>query len=431
MKIKSVQIDSLGSELGLKPGDIVEAIDGSRVKDIIDYRFKVADEFIKIKVNQDGEWVEYDLEKEEDDDLGLEFENMRIRKCANDCIFCFVDQNPPNMRDALYFRDGDFRLSFLHGHYITMTNMGWKELKRVVDQRLSPLYISVHVTDPDKRLEMFLYGKDDYMLKKFEYLTENGIELHSQVVLCPTWNDGAFLEKTIEDIHSFSPMAKSMSIVPAGLTKHREGLPHIPPITKEYAEKTISLYEDFDKRFRHPDGSRFVVLSDEWYLRVGRDVPDTAHYHNLELEENGVGQVRSFTELWNNFEPPKIVKETQITIGSGVLISETFRNWFIPKLNAIPNLSVNYIPIKNELFGENEVTVTGLLTGGAIINQLMGNDLGEKVIFSERIVNETSGEKTLDDLTLKNITDAIGVPFHVSPDEPDAFFNILATDSQE
>lgn len=428
MKIKSVQEDSLGFELGFKPGDIIESIDNSRVKDIIDYRFKVADENILLKVRQNGEWVEFDIEKDVDDDLGLEFEDMRIRKCANDCIFCFVDQNPPHMRDALYFRDGDFRLSFLHGHYITLTNMGWKELKRVVDQQLSPLYISVHVTDPDKRLEMFLYGKDDYLLKKFEYLTENGIELHSQVVLCPTWNDGAFLEKTIEDIHSFSPTAKSMSIVPAGLTKHRDGLPYIPSITKEYAEQTISIYHDFDKRFRHPDGSRFVVLSDEWYLRVGKDVPGSPHYHNLELEENGVGQVRSFKNLWHDFEPPKIENKTQVTIGSGVLISEIFRNWFIPKLNAIQNLSINYIPIKNELFGENEVTVTGLLTGGAIINQLKDKDLGDKVIFSERIVNETSGEKTLDDLTLEDISNAIGVPFHVSPDEPEAFFKVLAAD---
>jgi putative radical SAM enzyme (TIGR03279 family) len=425
MKIISVQEHSLGAELGLKSGDKIEAIDDSRVKDIIDYRFKIADENIRLKVRQNGEWVEYDLEKDEDDDLGLEFEDMRIRKCANKCIFCFVDQNPPDMRDALYFRDGDFRMSFLHGHYITLTNMGWKELKRIVDQQLSPLYISVHVTNPDKRLEMFLYGKDDYLLKKFEYLAENGIELHSQVVLCPTWNDGLFLEKTIEDIHRFTPMARSMSIVPVGLTMHREGLPYIPPVTKEYAEKTISLYENYDKRFRHPDGSRFVVLSDEWYLTVGKDVPKSHHYDGLELEENGVGQVRSFKELWNNFDEPKIEKEKKVTIGSGTLISETFQNWFMPKLNAIPNLTVNYVPIKNELFGKNEVTVTGLLTGGDIINQLKGKDLGEKVIFSERIVNETSGERTLDDLTLNDISNAIGVPFYVSPDEPEEFFNVL------
>ena len=242
MKIISVEKKSVGAELGLQPGDKVEAIDGSRVKDIIDYRFKVSDDQIRLKVRQNGELVEYDLEKDLDDDLGLEFEDMRIRKCANDCVFCFVDQNPEGMRSGMYFRDGDFRMSFLHGHYITLTNMGWKELKRVVEQRLSPLYISVHVTDPDKRLEMFLYGKDDNLLSKFEYLTENGIELHSQVVLCPTWNDGPHLEKTIADIHQFAPMAKSISIIPVGLTKHREKLPYLPPVTNEYAEKLLQDY---------------------------------------------------------------------------------------------------------------------------------------------------------------------------------------------
>ena len=222
MKINNIEKDSIAESIGLKKGDQVYSIDGSRVKDIIDYRFKVADENIVIKVKQSGELVEYEIEKDIDDNLGIGFDDFNIRACANDCVFCFADQNPPGMREGLYFRDGDFRMSFLYGHFITMTNMGWKQLKRVVEQQLSPLYVSVHVTDPDKRLEMFLYGKDDFLMKKFEYLTENGIELHAQVVLCPGWNDGKFLEKTVSDIYSFYPSALSMSIVPVGLTKHRE-----------------------------------------------------------------------------------------------------------------------------------------------------------------------------------------------------------------
>jgi putative radical SAM enzyme (TIGR03279 family) len=424
MKIKIVHENSLGAELGLQPGDKIEAIDNSRVRDILDYKFKITDDQIRLKVRQNGELVEYDLEKDEDDDLGLEFEDMRIRKCANDCVFCFVDQNPPGMRSGIYFRDGDFRMSFLHGHYITLTNMGWKELKRVVEQRLTPLYISVHVTDPDKRLELFLYGKDDNLLSKFEYLTENGIELHSQVVLCPTWNDGVFLEKTIADIHQYAPMARSMSIVPAGLTKHRDGLPFIPAITTEYAENTISLYEEFDKRFKHADGSRFVVLSDEWYLRVGKDVPGCEYYDNINLEENGVGQVRDFIEKWTDFDIPIFEKETRITIGSGKLISDTFRNWFIPKLNAIPNLTVNYIVIENHFFGKDEVTVTGLLTAQDIINQLIDTDLGDKVIFSDRILND-EGSLTLDDQTLGDISKTLKVPLEVTGDSPEQLFNTI------
>ena len=168
MKILSITENSIGAQIGLKPGDSIESIDGSRVRDVIDYRFKVSDDNILLRVRQNGAINEYEIEKDYDDDLGLEFEDFRIKKCANDCVFCFVDQNPPGMRDGLYFRDGDFRLSFLHGHFITMTNMGWKQLKRIVQQKLSPLYISVHATDPDKRNQMLLYGKDDYLLKKFE-----------------------------------------------------------------------------------------------------------------------------------------------------------------------------------------------------------------------------------------------------------------------
>ena len=424
MKIISVQNGSLGAELGLLPGDKVEAIDGSRVKDIIDYRFKVSDDQIRLKVRQNGEVVEYDLEKDLDDDLGLEFEDMRIRKCANDCVFCFVDQNPAGMRDGMYFRDGDFRMSFLHGHYITLTNMGWKELKRVVEQRLSPLYISVHVTAPDKRLEMFLYGKDDHLLSKFEYLTENGIELHSQVVLCPTWNDGPHLEKTIADIHQFAPMAKSMSIVPVGLTKHREGLPYLPPVTNEYAEQMLNEYEKLDKKYKLNDGERFVFMSDEWYLKLGMDVPEADYYGKLQLEENGVGQVRAFKELWSGDLKYNLDKKTKITIGAGKLISDTFENWFISKLNTVENLNVNFIQINNHFFGKDEITVTGLLTAQDIIDQLKEKKLGDMVIFSDRILND-EGTLTLDDQTLGDMSKALNVPVMITGDSPKEFFNAV------
>ncbi|MDP7060079.1 MAG: DUF512 domain-containing protein, partial [Candidatus Marinimicrobia bacterium] len=350
MKILSISENSTGAELGLQPGDQVEAIDGSRVRDIIDYRFKMSDENIVLRVRQNGAIQEYDIEKDYDDDLGLEFEDFRIRKCANDCIFCFVDQNPPGMRDALYFRDGDFRLSFLHGHYITMTNMGWKELKRVVEQRLTPLYISVHVTQPDKRLEMFLYGKDDHLLRKFEYLTENGIELHSQVVLCPHWNDGDFLKQTIRDIHQFSPMARSMSIVPAGLTKHREGLPKIAPVTVEYAEQFLPMAEKLGETYRLADGRRFVFLSDEWFLMTGRPLPNIDYYEDSELSENGVGQVPFFWAQWQSGLKnmnPELDTPRSVTVCTGTLISEWFQTHWLPTVNQWQNLTVKHLAIQN------------------------------------------------------------------------------------
>ena len=427
MKILSVSENSTGALLGLKPGDRIEAIDGSRVRDIIDYRFKSSDENIVLRVRHKDRIEEYDIDKDYDDDLGLEFEDFRIRKCANDCIFCFVDQNPPGMRDALYFRDGDFRLSFLHGHYITMTNMGWKELKRIVDQRLTPLYISVHVTQPDKRLEMFLYGKDDNLLRKFEYLTENGIELHSQVVLCPNWNDGSFLEKTISDIHEFSPIARTLSIVPVGLTKHRENLPFIAPVTVEYAEKFIPFAQSLDKKYRLKDDRRFVFLSDEWFLITGQDLPGVGYFEDSDLAENGVGQVPFFWEQWQagmaDFNP-KLDKPKTVTVCTGTLVENWFRSHWLPTLDSIDNLNINYIPIQNDFYGKDEVTVSGLLVGQDIINQLSGKDLGDKVIFSDRILSET-GTVTLDDMSLKQISSAIGTPVVVTDDKPISFFKHL------
>jgi len=430
MKILSVSQNSTGAELGLKPGDKIEAIDGSRVRDVIDYRFKVSDENIVLRVRQDGAIQEYDIEKDYDDNLGLEFEDFRIRNCANDCIFCFVDQNPPGMRDAMYFRDGDFRMSFLHGHYITMTNMGWNEMKRVVDQRLTPLYISVHVTQPDKRLEMFLYGKDDQLLRKFEYLAENGIELHSQVVLCPSWNDGKFLEQTIKDINAFSPMARSMSVVPAGLTKHRDGLPYIAPVTVEYAEEFVPIAEELAERFKLPDGRRFVFLSDEWFLITGRELPSVDYYEDSDLSENGVGQVPFFWDQWKSGITklsPKIDSPKRITICTGTLISDWFQSNIMPTFASIKNLSVNHMTIMNEFYGAKEVTVTGLLVGKDIVNQLKGKDLGDMVIFSDRILSET-GVVTLDDMSLEQISEAVGTPVVVTDDKPESFFNLLVSD---
>ena len=427
MKILTVSESSTGAEIGLKPGDKIEAIDGSRVKDIIDYRFKISDENILLRVRKSGAVEEYEIEKDYDDDLGLEFEEFRIRKCANDCIFCFVDQNPPGMREAVYFRDGDFRLSFLHGHYITMTNMGWKELKRVVEQRLTPLYISVHVTQPDKRLEMFLYGKDDLLLKKFEYLTENGIELHSQVVLCPNWNDGEFLEKTIEDIHQYAPIARSMSIVPAGLTKHRDGLPYIAPVTADYAEEFIPFAEKLAKKYKLNDNRRFVFLSDEWFLMTKKELPSIAYYEDSELSENGVGQVPHF---WNNWQkdiqsiPKKIKNPRRVTVCTGTLISEWFKSNWIPTVQNIKNLEINHVTIFNEFYGSKEITVSGLLVGKDIIDQLKGKDLGDMVIFSDRILSET-GTVTLDDMSLDKISEEVGTPVVVTDDTPKSFFNLL------
>ena len=427
MKINYVEKESIAASIGLKPGDRLESIDGSRVKDIIDYRFKVTDEKILLKVQQGGEIKEYDIEKDVDDNLGLGFDDFKIRGCANDCVFCFVDQNPTGMRDGLYFRDGDFRMSFLHGHFVTMTNMGWKELKRIVEQRLSPLYVSVHVTDPDKRLEMFLYGKDDFLMKKFEYLTENGIELHAQVVLCPGWNDGKFLEKTVEDIYSFRPNALSMSIVPVGLTKHRDGLPNLPRVTAEYARSFIPIGKQLSAKYCQENGKNFVFLSDEWFLKIGAALPNQNYYAGHDLQENGVGQVANFMADWKDNiadYSSGLKKPTSITIGTGTLIADYFNTNFIPLLKTVSNLDVQLKSINNTFFGEDDVTVSGLLTGQDIITQLADQELGDMVLFSNRILNEDD-TLTLDDMTLGQISHALEVPVRVVGDSPAEFFTAI------
>ena len=427
MKINHIEKDSIAESIGLKEGDQLYSIDGSRVKDIIDYRFKVSDDNIVIKVRQDGELIEYEIEKDIDDNLGIGFDDFNIRACANDCVFCFADQNPPGMRKGLYFRDGDFRMSFLHGHFITMTNMGWKQLKRVVEQQLSPLYVSVHVTDPDKRLEMFLYGKDDFLMKKFEYLTENGIELHAQVVLCPGWNDGEFLEKTVADIHSFYTNAISMSIVPVGLTKHREGLPKLLSVTKEYAKSFIPIGKDISKKYRQKDGKNFVLLSDEWFLKVGNKMPDLDYYAGHDLVENGVGQVAHFMNDWNkginNYKSMNGISK-KVTICTGTLVANFFQEKFIPLFHSFSNLDIQLKPIKNTFFGENDVTVSGLLTGQDIITQLRGQELGDIVLLSNRILNEDN-TLTLDDMNLEQISNSLNVPVRVVDDTPSDFFSAL------
>jgi len=304
--------------------------------------------------------------------------------------------------------------------------MGKQELQRVVEQRMTPLYISVHVTDPAKRKEMFLYGKDDKLLDKLEYLTSNGIDLHTQIVLCPGWNDGEFLERTVADLHRFLPGILSLAIVPVGLTKHRDGLPFIPAVDEAYAREFIPLAYDLDQMYRDPEGERLVFLSDEWFIRAGVKLPDSGYYGDFSQVENGVGQVRYFFNQWSDEirqVDTYLRRPIRITIGSGRLIEPIFRDQFIPELNLIENLTVEYIPIVNKFYGDS-VQVTGLLTGQDIVAQLKDRDLGKMVIFSERILSET-GVVTLDDLDLVTMSDQLGVPVKVVGDSPVEFFEVL------
>ena len=417
MKIIKVKQGGIGDKLGLKPGDRLLKINSTKVKDEIDYRFKVAEEELTVEFEVDGKRKIFDLEKDFDDSLGLELEEFKIRSCANDCVFCFVDQNPAGMRKGLYFRDGDFRLSYLHGHYVTMTNMGKKELNRIVEQRLSPLYISVHATGVELRKRLLLYGKDDNLLDKIKFLTDNDIELHAQIVLMPSINDGANLIQTIEDLYKFYPKLNSLTIVPVGLTKHREGLPEIKSITPQYAKMMISQADGLNKKFNLDIDRSFIFFSDEWYILADKGFPNLSEYGSLDLVENGVGQVVTFInqikEEKKNF-PTSFDKPREFSIITGKLMESIFKREIIPMLEKIKNLKINLYTIQNNFYGDI-VTVTGLLTGGDIIEQLKGKSLGEAVWASYRVLND-EGTMTLDDMTIKDISNELGLPFNITQD---------------
>ena len=419
MKIVKIKENSLAQEIGLSSGDRLLKINGEKVLDHLDYEFRIADENVVLDLQINGELNQIIVEKNYDDDLGVEFEEMKIRKCGNDCVFCFVDQNPENMRDGIYFRDGDYRMSYLYGHYITMTNMSKKELKRIVEQRLSPLYISVHATDKKLRKELLLYkwGKDDFLLEKIKYLIDNGIELHGQIVLIPNKNDGEQLLKTASEIYQFYPQFKTLSIVPVGLTRHREGLPELQYVNQQYAKNLFKVYPKLNKQF---PGSKspFIILSDEWYILGGKPFPPKAFYGDYDLVENGVGQFRDFLDRFNSEKksfPTALKKKTKISIVTSTLVFDIFIKKIKPVLDKIKNLKVNFFQIENNFFGDS-VTVAGLLTGKDIISQLKGKDIGSSVWATYRILNDEQ-TLTLDDMTLDDISKELQTEFKVSKND--------------
>ncbi len=428
IRIRSVDPDGLGAILGLKPGDRLMKINGRRIQDYLDYQFQISGSSLDLEMEMSGCKEVVAVEKDEDEDLGVGFEDFPIRCCSNDCIFCFINQNPPGLRESLYLRDEDYRLSFLYGNYITMTNLGKRDLDRIVEQRLSPLYISIHATESTLRQRLFFgstgknaRGKNDNLLAKMRYLTDQGIILHGQIVICPTINDGSHLRRTLNDLLPLSPGLRSVTIVPVGLTAHRDQLYQIATVTPNIARDFLDEYATLDRIFRHSDGSRFVLPSDEWYLLAGHDVPSKSFYEDLAIEENGVGQVRAFLDRFQAEQdqlPRAMEHPTRFTIATGVLAEDLFRKYILPRLNLIDNLTVNLQVIYNSLYGES-ITVTGLLSGEDFISQLPDSSgdegLGSAVWTTNRILNN-DGERTLDDMTLHQISRRLGVPLNVAGD---------------
>lgn len=406
MKIRDIKQNSTGHDLGLKVGDHVLKINGNPVRDILDYRFLISEEELELEVLQGGDKIVYEIEKDYDDNLGLGFEEIEIRFCGNDCPFCFVDQNPNGMRASVYFRDEDFRLSFLSGHYVTLTNLSKRDMDRIVWQRLSPIFVSVHATDPQIRKFLFGIKHDDHLLEKLEFLTGNGIEIHTQIVLCPEINDGGILKKTIWDLAEFLPNLRSVSIVPVGLTKHRQGLKKLHPVTHDYAKELLGIVEVYAEEFQKKTGEYFVYAGDEFYIMAGAALPDAERYDGFYQKENGVGMVRYFLDDFENQKrefPKKLSHPAKATLVTATLASDFMNREIISALNQVGNFQAQLAVVKNQFYGSS-IHITGLLTAQDIFRQLSKMDLGDRVYLPANCLKEAHlflDDWTIDDLSAK------------------------------
>ena len=408
MKIIAIEPDSIAQDLGIRVGDELLEINARRINDALDLRFSEADPEISVKIARDGAVTIYDIEKEEGESLGLELEEMKVLSCGNDCIFCFVDQNPENLRSQLYFRDGDYRLSFMYGNYTTMTNAGPAILQRIVDQRLSPQYISVHVTDYDVRKRLMGLRKDDRILEKIAFLHDNGIDMHTQIVLCPGINDGPVLEKTVRDLYQFRERIVSLAVVPVGLTDHRFGLETLRRADAAYSAALIERVEAWQSTFREETGRGFVYPSDEFYIVAGRELPPAKSYDGFPQIENGVGIVRSFLADFRkqsrNF-PARLTPRRRLALATGRLAEGFMTASLLPRLRKIPGLEVTLHAVPNTVFGES-VTVAGLLSGKCLYSALNGKVLGDLLLLPPDILNADG--LFLDDMTPEQLSKDLG-----------------------
>lgn len=422
--IKTVQPGSIAEEMEIEAGDRLLAINGEDVEDIFDYQYMIQDEYVEVTISKPSgeEWI-LEIDKEYTEDLGVEFENGLMddyRSCTNKCIFCFIDQMPKGMRDTLYFKDDDSRLSFLQGNYVTLTNMSEKDVERVIKYHMSPINISFQTTNPELRCKMLHNRFAGDALKKVDRFFEAGIEMNGQIVLCKGVNDGAELERSLSDLTKYLPHLRSVSVVPVGLSKYREGLYPLDPFTKEDAEKVLDTIHAWQEKVFPKYGLHFVHASDEWYILAGRDVPEEDNYDGYLQLENGVGMVRL---LWEEFmDSLRQLKENgaverwngrkrEISTVTGRIVYPYIYRMAKLMEETFPGLRVHVNAIRNDFFGER-ITVTGLLTGQDIIAQLKDTRLGEELLLPQNVLR--SGERVLlDDYTVDDISDALQVPVNI------------------
>ena len=427
--ISEVQKGSPAFYAGIKAGDTLISLNGEEIVDVLDYRFYQNDRKVKIEfLNAKGRLKAKTVKKNAEDELGLTFETYLMdkqRSCKNKCVFCFIDQLPKGMRQSLYFKDDDSRLSFLFGNYITLTNLTEHEISRIIKMHISPVNISVHTTNPELRVQMMKNKHAGEVLKVIDRLNEAGIGMNCQLVLCPDYNDGEELEKTLADLTAKENIG-CIAAVPVGLTKHREGLPEIKPFDKERALKTVEILERFGEEAKKATGQRKVFASDEFYILAEKPIPEADFYEDFLQLENGVGLWALLkSEASSAIEDAEVLEnERTVSIATGVsaypLIAE-----IVDKLKKkCHNLTVNVYPIKNEFFGE-QITVSGLITGGDILNQLEGKPLGDELLIPSSMLRHEN-DLFLDDMHIDTLGERLGVKITaVNNDGYELVYNIL------
>jgi putative radical SAM enzyme (TIGR03279 family) len=430
-RISSVQQGSPANRYRIKPGDVLLSVNGEPVLDEIDYQALTAQRHIKLVISsENGETREIEMAKPLDKPLGLQFDDSLIgnpRTCGNQCVFCFVDQMPKGMRASLYVKDDDWRLSLLMGNYITLTNVGDREFERIIKRKASPLYISVHATDAELRVKILGNKHGSQLMDRLRRLKDEGLTFHCQLVLCPGLNDGDALVQSLEDLLLLAPQALSVAVVPVGLTRHREGLPPIRPYTKEEALAVLSICEEFQKRAFKQIQTRFAFPADEFLCIAGSEIPDDESYEHYAQIENGIGMLRQFEEelktacLLDQQETTRVRKKAvNVLLPCGTALAPYLTKWAKKYFPSYINAEV--IPIRNDFFGET-VTVSGLIVGQDLINQLSGR-VSDAVLVCETLLN-SDNKVFLDEKRPQDIQDALGIPVLVFRNHGGAFYQML------
>ncbi|HEY9674592.1 MAG TPA: TIGR03279 family radical SAM protein [Waterburya sp.] len=417
--ITQVLPDSIAAEVGFEPGDALVAINGTRPRDLIDYQFLCADEVLELEVlDSAGKTHLVEIEKDYDEDLGLEFETALfdgLIQCNNACPFCFIDQQPPGKRQSLYLKDDDYRLSFLYGSYLTLTNLTQREWGRIEQMRLSPLYVSVHATEPDIRIRLLKNHRAGQILEQLKWFQERRLQIHAQVVVCPGINDGVHLERTLIDLAQFykgeMPAVASAAVVPVGLTRFRPTQDELTPVSPSKAEEVICQVQALQEKFRQHLGTTFAWLADEWFLIAQQELPPASHYEDYPQIGNGVGSIRQFLKQFQDIAskqlPSHLKTPRTLTWVVGNAVEKAFEP-LVQQLNTVEGLTLRLVALHSDYWGQ-EITVTGLLTGQDLLEGLQGKELGDAMLLPSVMLKQ-GDTRFLDDVTVEDLSRQLGVP---------------------